>query len=319
MAPDTALTQLERVLQILALAGGEDGIGYDELASRLGVDRRQLDRDLAVLTERDFYLPAGSVNDVQVAVEADRVRVWTTGPFRRPARLTAAEAAALDLGIRILAAEREDPGLTESMRALLERVARAVPDDVLDRFAADGDPGAPDRIRALIIDAARRRLRVRLQYLKPEADAPEDRSVEPYTVAYAEGRWYVIGFCPERDAIRSFRTDRILEADVGDEPFEPPADFDIGDYVADGRVYQSGPGAEELEVVVRYGGRVAPWLIERGEGAVQEDGGVIVRHRVSDPAWIVREVLKYGRDARVLEPGSVREMVRQAVMRLDPA
>jgi predicted DNA-binding transcriptional regulator YafY len=322
--PDTALDRMERILQILPLAAREGGIGYDELAGILGVDRQQIERDLAEVTDREFYHDAGTATDIQLALDADRVRVWTTGHLQRPLRLTLGEAAALDLGLRLVAAERDDPGLTASMRGILERVARAVPHDLLDRFAIDGDAGAPDTLRALIIDAARRRRRCRIRYLKPDADAPEDREVEPYIVAYAEGRWYVIGNCPERQGIRAFRTDRILEASLArdavdlpghvDPPadFDPPRDFDPSDYVDHGRVYRAD---QEVEVTVRYGGRVAQFLRERGEGEVL-NGGVLVRHRVADPAWLVRHVLQYGRDARVLEPDDFIHLVRAALARL---
>jgi proteasome accessory factor C len=314
MAPETALERLERLLQLLAIAAGaadDGGLGYDELASRLDIDRDQLDRDLAEITSREYYMRGGEGGDIQIALEQERVRVWTTGHLRRPTRLSTGEAAALDLGLRIVAAEREDPELPDRMRHLLEKLARAVPDDVTDRVAADGDPAAADSLRALIVDAARRRQRVRFRYLKPDADAPEDRTVDPYTVVYAEGQWYVVGWCPERDGVRVFRVDRVLEVSVpGDAAFDAPADFELADYVSDGRVYSA---ESETEVVVRYGGRVAPWLLERGEGEVQEDGGVMVRHRVSDPQWIVRHVLRYGRDARVLEPEWVAEAVRGAV------
>lgn len=313
MAGDTALRQLERLLQLIALAAREGGIGYEELARALDIDRRQLGRDLETLTERVHYFPPGTADDLQVLFDEERVRIWAGGQPARPTRLTAGEAAALDMGLRILAAEREEPGLTAQMRGLLERVARSVPDDVLDRFAADGDPGAADSLRALIIDAARRRLRIRISYLKPDAPEPEPRTVEPYTVVSAQGAWYVVGRDPAVDGVRIFRTDRILDATVGDERYDPPADFDPADYVREGRVYRGG---EETEVVVRYGGRAAPWLRERKEGEPQEDGGVVVRHRVADPGWIVRHVLEYGRDARVLEPGWVAELVREAAGRL---
>ena len=313
MAPDTALDRVQRILQLIPLAAREEGIGYDELADRLGIHRRDLERHLAELTERAFYQDPGAVEDLQILLDDDRVRIWSAGPLRRPVRLTPGEAAALDLGLRILAAEREEPELVERMRGLLERVAWTAPDDVLERFAADGDPDSGDALRALIVDAARRRRRVRLRYLKPDADEPEERSVEPYTVAYAEGRWYVVGHCPERDDVRVFRMDRVLEATPSDATFDPPADFDPADWISDGRVYSAD---QEIEVVVRYGGRVAPWLLERGEGEPQEDGGVLVRHRVSDIGWVVRHVLKYGRDARVVEPEEVRRAVVEAVGRV---
>ena len=314
MRIETALGRLERILQLIALAGRPGGVPYGELADALGIDRAQLDRDLETLTERDFYMPPGTATDLQVILDEERVHIWTTGALRRPTRLSPGEAAALDMGLRILAAEREEPGLTARMRALLETIARSVPDDVTERVAADGDPGAADALRALIIDAARRRVRVRISYLKPTAEAPEDRSVEPYAVVGAEGFWYVVGRDPAADDIRIFRTDRILDAAVGDQGYEVPADFDAADYIREGRVYRGG---EETDVVVRYDARVAPWIVERGEeGERAEDGSLVVRHRVADPGWIVREVLRHGRDARVLEPDWVAAMVREAAGRL---
>lgn len=310
---ETAREQLERLLQLIALAGREGGVAFDELTRQLGVDRGGLQRDLETLTARDFYLPAGALNDLQVTWDDERVHVWTTGALRRPTRLTAGETAALDLGLRLLAAEREEPGLTAAMRALLDRVARSAPDDLLERVAPDGDPGAADALRALIIDAARRRIRVRISYLKPGAEEPEDRRVEPYAVVHAEGRWYVIGRDPDVDGVRTFRTDRILDAALDDAVFEVPADFDPDDHVRDGRAFSGGG---ETEVVVRYTGRAAPWLLERGEGEAQEDGSVVVRHRVADPGWLVRHVLGFGPDARVEEPGWVAELLAEAVRRI---
>lgn len=314
MASETALERIERLLQLLAIAAGtadDQGLPYDELAAMLDVDRDQLDRDLAEITAREYYMRGGEGADIQIALDTDRVRVWTTGHLRRPTRLSIGEAAALDLGLRILAAEREDPELPERMRHLMEKLARAVPENVADHVAADGDPAAVDSLRALIVEAAQRRQRVELRYLKPNADAPEDRTLEPYTVVYSQGQWYAVGWCPERDAVRVFRLDRVLELKVpGDASFDAPADFELSDYVTDGRVYSA---ESEHEVVVRYGGRVAPWLLERGEGEPLEDGGVLVRHQVSDPSWIVRHVLQYGRDARVLEPEWVAEAVKEAV------
>lgn len=76
--------------------GDDDGLSYDELARRLDIDREQLDRDLAELTDRDFYMRGGEGADIQIALETDRVRVWTTGHLQRPTRLSNGEAAALD-------------------------------------------------------------------------------------------------------------------------------------------------------------------------------------------------------------------------------
>jgi predicted DNA-binding transcriptional regulator YafY len=311
--PEPALDRFRRFLELLPLAAREGGMAYDDLAGTLGVSRTELDRDLAELADRDYYHTADTGSDIQIVLEAERVHVWTAGHLARPPRLAPGEAAALDLGLRVLASERGDAELADRMRPLLERLAWSVPSDVAERVSAHGDPGASDPVRALFVDAARRRRRVQFRYLKPEDRAPGTRSVEPYTVAYSGGRWYVVGHCPERDGVRIFRTDRVLEAVVEDAAFDPPSHFDVADYVDGGAVYRAD---QALEVVVRYGGHVAPWVLERGQGERQADGAVIVRHQVADPGWVVRHVLQYGRHAHVLEPEWVAALVRDAVAKV---
>jgi proteasome accessory factor C len=315
---DTARDRLDRILQILPLASRDGGISYDDLAATLGVTRRQLERDLAEITDREFYHPPGSGSDIQVGLDAERVRVWTTGHLRRPTRLVPGEAAALDLGVRILGAERGDTDLPGALRRLVESLAWDCADGLTQHVAADGDPGAGDAIRALMIDAARNRRPVSFRYMKPDAPEPEERTVEPYTVVYTEGRWYIMGRSPERDAVRAFRADRVLDAAVDPAAtFEPPADFDPERFITAGRVYRA---EEEIEVAVRYAPRIAPWFLERGEGERADDGSVTVRHRVADPGWIVRHVLQYGPEATVLEPAHIQELVAEAARRvLTPA
>jgi predicted DNA-binding transcriptional regulator YafY len=69
---------------------------------------------------------------------------------------------------------------------------------------------------------------------------------------------------------------------------------------------------------VRYAPAVARWIRERAawrDIQVEEDGedGVVVRHRVADPRWIVAHALRYGPDAEILEPPQVRALVREVV------
>ncbi len=113
-----------------------------------------------------------------------------------------------------------------------------------------------------------------------------------------------------------FRLDRVMEARVREDGFDPPADFDPTDYLDAGRVYRAG---DEVRVTVRYSPRIARWIIERGEGRVEDDGAVVVERLVSDPGWIVRHVLRYGPDAEVIAPDEVRGWVAAALRSTRPA
>ena len=199
------------------------------------------------------------------------------------------------------------------LRDLEERIAWAVPEDIDDQVAVAGDPRGRDTVRALVVRAAKERRRCRIDYLKPEAPEPDTRELDPYAVAYSNGTWYAVGFCQKRREPRIFRIDRIMEAELLEEGFEVPESFDVSDYLSDGRVFRAD---EQVDVPVRYGPRIARWLIERGEGEAAEDGSVVVTHEVADPGWLVRHVLQYGPDAEVLEPEEVRGLVREGAERV---
>ncbi|MDX1661866.1 MAG: WYL domain-containing protein [Gemmatimonadota bacterium] len=317
MSPrEPADRQLERVLHILPEAAREGGVAIAELAESLGVDPKRIVRDLEEVTARGLYVDPPL--DVEITIGDERITVWTTGEFRRPVKLSPREALALTMGLRLLA-DGAEPDRAERLRALARRMdagLAAFPAEALaERFAvAAGDPGggALDGLR----EAARERRPCRLSYLKPEADRPERRVLHPYAIVHAGGFWYALGHSEEagEDAatsVRAFRLDRILALEPLDDSFDPPEDFDPSDYVdEEGHVFRAD---EVVEVAVRYSPRVARWIEEEGIGERLDDGGVVVRHEVADPDWLVRHVLYHGAEAEVLEPPEMRELVRRAV------
>lgn len=317
-ARDTARDQLERLLHILPAAARDEGVTYAELSRTLGVDADRVRRDVTELRNRAFHHPPGSGDEIQVSLESDRVRIWTTGEFRRPARLTPREVLALHLGLRVMAGQAP-PERRARLLDLARRLAgelASVPEDELESLlegpavATDVEQG-PDEVRATVFDAARRRVHCALRYLKPGGDAPEERRVRPYALTRAEGRWYVVAHACDAGEVRVFRMDRILAARPDGEPFEVPEEFDPAEFVDGGRVYRA---EEEDRVRVRYSARIARWILEREvEGEEAPDGSALVYRRVADPRWLVRHVLQYGRDAEVVEPEEYRGMVREVV------
>jgi proteasome accessory factor C len=322
--------QLQRLLYLLPRASGPEPVSLEALARAAGSTPEEVFDDLFAVSTRSFYRPAGFVDDLLISVEENEAWVSTGGEFGRPVRLTAREAFALGTGLRILADGASGEQATE-IRALARRVedalAAAMPDKYrdgrpaedaeqpLDRLrtglaaVADGDPTG---IRAVVLAAAAERRRCRIAYAKPAGCDVEEREVEPYVVVFAGGFSYALGRCVRADDIRAFRLDRIVRAAAGEERFEVPEGFDPDRYFTGGRLYWA---ADEAEVVVRYSPRVARWIVERGEAEPQVDGGVVVRHQVADPGWIVRHVLQYGADAELLEPAELRDAVREAAER----
>ncbi len=127
--PDTAASQLRRILHLIPLCEEDVPHPIEEIAATLGSDRTTLLRDLRALSDR-FDDPGGFVEGVQVFVEPARFSL-RSDHFRRPMRLTLAELGGLDLGLAMLEKERPPRKLPPQQRQLSGGVeaadARALP------------------------------------------------------------------------------------------------------------------------------------------------------------------------------------------------
>jgi len=100
---------------------------------------------------------------------------------------------------------------------------------------------------------------------------------------------------------------------VTDQAYDMPEGFSLDDVVRDGRVFLGRP---EEEVTIWYGPAVARWVAEREGKPLDVDGSVTMTYPLADTRWVVRHVLQYGAEARVLEPESARAAVREALERI---
>lgn len=350
----TAAEQLRRILYVLPAAAREGGASLEELADRLEVPEERVVRDLQEVTARSFYQRPGQAERLQIAIDGGRVSVWTAGEFRRPVKLSPREALALDLALRAHAAGADgasggatdegdgdrapdgsaaagdggDEGSSASgptgggpearlelARRLEAELAVAPPEEVARHVAVEGQAAdaREEEILGTLFRAARDRRCCRLRYLSSGAEEPSTRTVEPWLMAHADGRWYAVSHCRTAGGVRFFRADRVLEVEPLEEGFEVPGDFDPAEFLDDGHLYRA---RGDVEVTVRYGRRVARWVRERGPVEEADDGAVVVTHSVSDPAWIVRHVLRFGPDAEVVDPPDVRRRVARAARRM---
>lgn len=153
--------------------------------------------------------------------------------------------------------------------------------------------------------AARQRRRVTMTYRSRSRPDPLRRSVDPYALVHRWGWWYLIGYCCLRDAMRTFRVDRIEELAVSEEMYAVPEDFDIRAYLAEETWFPP-----RFQVRLRFPPEVA--LEARDEGsswettAEQPDGSLVVTFGATDLEWAARVALWYGPQVTVLEPEELR-------------
>jgi predicted DNA-binding transcriptional regulator YafY len=148
--------------------------------------------------------------------------------------LTNEEAFALSLGLRALRqiglsafAPATEGALAKLGRVLPENLRESVR-TVEDVVAIEPGPWVVSTSVQSLIDAAsaiRTGHRIRFAYQSHDGSR-SNRHIEPYAVMHTDGRWYLIGHCLSRQALRTFRLDRVTGLEVTRATFRRPADFD---------------------------------------------------------------------------------------------
>ena len=220
-----------RVLTVLEILQARDHVTGAELAERLEVDLRTVQRYMVRL--KDLHIPIDSSPGVGGAY---RLRPGFRLP---PLLLTNEEAFALSLGLRAL----RQIGLSAfapATESALEKLGRVLPDAlresinmVEDVVAIEPGPWVVSTSVEYLIRAAsaiRGSKRIRFGYRSHDGVA-SDRQIEPYAVMHTDGRWYLIGHCLSRKAMRTFRLDRVTNLEVGRAGFKRPTDFDARRYL----------------------------------------------------------------------------------------
>ena len=151
----------------------------------------------------------------------------------------------------------------------------------------------------------------RIVYRSVSGQEETERVVEPYALTLQWGWWYLVGLCRLRDAMRTFRVDRIQHVIPLEEGFDRPRDFSLQEYLE--RTLRYEPAHM---VAVHLGANVAESVRERQQHWVEitdhADGSITARFGVADLAWVTGWVLGFGSAARVLEPQELVTRVQAA-------
>lgn len=255
------LASLPRALSILELH--PQGLPLADLADELrlsATDLREvfLAYYLADLVELgSFALPVVEffAPDRQPAVDAEAdvpaetlwVRVLSTDPEHELGvdHLSAEQLAALyEAAVDLLALEPDNEVLAQAVAAFEDAVGPA------------DKPRAPQRgtdTAQRLHRAAEEHRRVRVTYVRQWRPGLRDRVIEPYRVVRTRRGWEVdAGPADERAAVRTYLVSGIVDLQVLDDAFVPPANLD--DLLAANRA------ARTVELVVPQDSR---WAVER--------------------------------------------------------
>lgn len=301
------MNRTDRLFAITILLQTQKRVRAQDLARVFEVSERTIYRDMAALSE-------SGVPIVSLPGEGYELVEGFTLP---PVQFTSGEARAIFLSTGMLAAHSQG-SLSRDIHSARAKIAYLLPEEIraegeqlakaLEFFAVQTRIDIDDPRLAQLIEAVRVRRVVWLRYHSQKRDEQTEREVEPEKLTYANGSWYLNGYCRLRQGPRAFRLSRVLALEVRAETFTP-------------RLVYPTPDRQVL-VRVRFTSQAARWARERQHYAfIAEEPGdsqsdVVMVYRVNDPAELASWVLGWGAAAEVLEPTGLREQILQEAQTL---
>lgn len=165
-----------------------------------------------------------------------------------------------------------------------------------------------------IESAIGRRKTIRFTYYTIGRDELSEREVDPYSLLYAAGRWYMVGFSRERQDMRVFRLSRIRGRITfktrAEHDFPPPRDFDLSRY-RDRAPWQFEDGEDVARIALSP---VIAWWVDQmfgtyGTSEASADGSAVYETPYGNRRELVTWILSLGAEAEVLEPADLRAAV----------
>ncbi len=303
-----------RILTVLEYLQSRDSISGQELAERLEVSLRTVQRYMVRL--QDLGVPVDSTRG-----PGGNYRL-RTGYRMPPVMFGLEEAYAVALGLDALSyvGMGDIAPQAESARAKLDRVLPRSASERVDAVRAAMVLERPRRVvdaNALqlmeLAVATTTHQRVRMDY-RARDGRRTTRTVEPLGVMQYEGRWFLGAKCLLRKGLRSFRVDRIENLETTDELFEPPVAFDLREYIH--RSLANAGDRWQVEVWVGLPAEEVAWRMTTAFAHLRdEDGGTVLRCGSSWLPGTALHLLGLGAEIRVRRPWELHEAFEEVAER----
>lgn len=172
-------------------------------------------------------------------------------------------------------------------------------------FSRWGNEGADNEKFELLKSAVIHCRSVKIHYAGA-CGAISVRVVQPWKLVYKASAWYLKAFCTEKQDLRIFKLNRILDLEVMEERFvrhalsEPAEPFE--------RTYRQITLRFPKEMTYRVYDE-----FDRAQVQKQENGDLLVCARLPEDAWLTGFLLSFGTQIDILSPADLREEIaRQA-------
>lgn len=217
---------------------------------------------------------------------------------------------------------RSDPGVlsgaVEPIRERIEALLReqtggaSVPVERI-RVVSWGARRLDQHVFQVVAGAVLQRRKLFFHYRARTRDEESRRTVSPQRLTHYRDNWYLDAWDEGRGALRSFSVDRVRHVRALDEHARDVSVAELDETLASS--FGIFAGAPRHTAVIRFSAHAARWVADEHWHSSQEgrrlaDGRYELRVPYSHSRELLMDILKYGPDAEVVAPVSLREEMR---------
>ena len=176
----------------------------------------------------------------------------------------------------------------------------------------------PDPLVEKISAAIVSRHKLEIDYFTMSRASRSRRRVAPYKLLFSEETLYLVAFCDQRQALRTFALNRIEACTVTDLLFDPPDEVALAEMIESSfGVFQGVPGRVKILFSPIVAGYIEEKIWHHSQATERRsDGSLEFSAMVAGLEEIKHWVLRWGAEAEVLEPTALRAAVAEEARRL---
>ncbi|WP_336822739.1 WYL domain-containing protein [Sporosarcina sp. USHLN248] len=145
----------------------------------------------------------------------------------------------------------------------------------------------------------------------------QDYLVHPLGLVWNNDRYYLVAYFPSADEIRQYRVDRMRSVRVRDEQFIPDPYFDLQEYTK--KMFHMF-GGELISLEAKFANKLINIVIDRFglDANIQdnEDGTFLLKAQVAMSEGLVRWILRWGGDVKVIHPQQLVSRMKEEAKKL---
>lgn len=282
-----------RLFQIVYLLMENEHLSARELADRLEVSVRTINRDIEKLSEARIPIYTTRGRDGGVSLLPDFVLNKKV--------LTDEEKSGILSSMRLMGTVAYDDE-KEALQRLEDFLGEAAEDWIEIELDNWGE-GHFDKERfGQLKYAVLTRKKVTFDYMK-QGDVSH-RKVRPCKLVFRAQSWYLCAFCEERQDFRYFKFHRMRHLEVTNERFDPisPPKKEANYYVSEANKFQAVVAIDKC-MAFRAFDEMEPSHVK------EEDDRFIFTIEDADESWFFSYILSYGPYAQVLSPAGARDAI----------